>query len=482
MGINVPLPVSPIVTDVAIIGTGTAGLAAYRAVKAAGKNALVIESGPHGTTCARVGCMPSKLLIAPADAAHSVDRFTAFGLGAGPVTVDGRAVMARVRRERDRFVDFVLADVETIPASDRIVGRARFANDTTLIVDERITINAGCVVIATGSAPVYPALWKALGDRLVTSDDVFYWNDLPRSVAVFGPGAIGLELGQALHRLGVRVKVFGRGGGLGPLGDPALLAKAHAVLGAELYLDTNAHAEVVRDGEDVVVTYRMLDGNTEVERFDYLLAATGRRPNVAGLMLEHTSVKLRANGVPEHDRYTLRCADTPIFIAGDATQDVPILHEAADEGRIAGDNAARFPDVRAQSRRAGFGIVFTDPQITVVGGGFEAARATAHVIGAVSFDNQGRARIMLRNQGTLHVYAEIGSGRFIGAEMLGPDAEHVGHLLAWSLQLNLTITQMLAMPFYHPVVEEGLRTALRDAQAKLDEAASIRTAGKSARE
>jgi dihydrolipoamide dehydrogenase len=133
-------------------------------------------------------------------------------------------------------------------------------------------------------------------------------------------------------------------------------------------------------------------------------------------------------------------------------------------------NAARFPDVRPGLRRAGLGVVFTDPQIAVVGGGFAVARELPHVTGEVSFEDQGRSRVMLRNQGLLHVYAGIGSGRFLGAEMLGPDAEHIGHLLAWAVQMNLTIAQMLEMPFYHPVVEEGLRTALRDAQAKLERA------------
>ena len=304
----------------------------------------------------------------------------------------------------------------------------------------------------------------------MTNEEVFDWNDLPQSVAVFGPGVIGLELGQALHRLGVRVKVFGRGGGLGPLTDAALVAEAHKVFGAEIYLDTDAHAQVARDGDAVVVTYRGLDGATHVERFDYLLAATGRAPNVQALSLENTSVTLRADGVPEYDRFTLRCGDTTIFIAGDANHDVPILHEAADEGRIAGENAARFPDVRPGLRRAGLGVVFTDPQIAVVGGGYATARTVAHVIGEVSFEDQGRARVMLRNHGMLHVYAEIGTGRFLGAEMLGPDAEHIGHLLAWALQMNLTIAQMLQMPFYHPVVQEGLRTALRDAQARLEQA------------
>src|SRR5918993_5552475 len=94
--------------DVAVLGAGTAGLAAYRAARAAGKHAVLIEGGPYGTTCARVGCMPSKLLIAAAEAAHAVERAPAFGVHAGKARVDGREVMARVRSERDRFVGFVL--------------------------------------------------------------------------------------------------------------------------------------------------------------------------------------------------------------------------------------------------------------------------------------------------------------------------------------------------------------------------------------
>src|SRR6266568_4466036 len=110
-------------TQVAVIGAGTAGLAAYRAARAAGKHAVVIEGGPYGTTCARVGCMPSKLLIAAAEAAHGVERFEEFGLRLnGSLEVDGRAVMERVKRERDRFVGFVLEGVENIPAAAKLRG------------------------------------------------------------------------------------------------------------------------------------------------------------------------------------------------------------------------------------------------------------------------------------------------------------------------------------------------------------------------
>ena len=464
-------------TDVAVIGAGTAGLAAYRAAKSAGKRALLIESAVYGTTCARVGCMPSKLLIAPAEAAHSVDRFAAFGLAIdAPLVVDGRAVMARVKRERDRFVGFVLKGVAEMPDSDKLLGRATFVDDHTLAIAGGQTVKANAIVIATGSFPSCPPTWKALGDRLITNDEIFEFDDLPKSVAVFGPGVIGLELGQALHRLGVRVKIFGRGGGVGPLADPAILSEARRLFGAELYLDTNAHAEVSRDGDEVIVAYKDLDGSDRVERFDYLLAATGRTPNVRNLGIEHTSLELNAHAVPLFDRHTLQCGSSAIFIAGDVNNDVPVLHEAADEGRIAGHNAAQFPKVSRGLRRAMLGVVFTDPQIAVIGGGFRAAQHLPHVVGEVSFEDQGRARVMLRNQGLLHLYAEIGTGRFLGAEMLGPDAEHIGHLLAWALQMKCTVAQMLEMPFYHPVVEEGLRTGLRDTQSKLAAAALERRA------
>ncbi|MFN7836196.1 MAG: dihydrolipoyl dehydrogenase [Burkholderiaceae bacterium] len=457
-------------TDIAIIGAGTAGLAAYRAAKAAGKRSLLIQGGPFGTTCARVGCMPSKLLIAPAEAAHSIERFSEFGLKLHcDVEVDGAAVMARVRRERDRFVGFVLDGVDKIPAEDKLLGYARFVDEHTLQVDDHTTVYAERVVIATGSSPSHPPLWKSLGDRLVTNDEVFYWHDLPRSVAVFGPGVIGLEIGQALHRLGVRVKVFGRGGGVGPLSDPVLLAQARELFNQEFYLDTNALADVklTEDGQAVCVSYRHLDGTQQVEHFDYLLAATGRTPNLKNLGLENTSLALDERGVPVFDRFTMQAGAGPIFIAGDANNDLPLLHEAADEGKIAGANAAAYPNVQPGLRRAPLGVVFTDPQIALVGNGWRAVQDKTYVTGSVSFADQGRSRVMLRNKGLLHVYAEKGAGRFLGAEMIGPDAEHIGHLLAWSLQAGLTVAQMLDMPFYHPVVEEGLRTALRDVAAKV---------------
>ncbi|MGE4338726.1 MAG: dihydrolipoyl dehydrogenase [Pigmentiphaga sp.] len=457
-------------TDVAVIGTGTAGMNAYRAAKAAGKSAIVIESGVYGTTCARVGCMPSKLLIAAAEAAQAVHEAPGFGVHIdGKLRVDGKEVMQRVRSERDRFVGFILDAVESYPEEDKVRGFARFVSDTVLEVDDHTRIEAKAVVIATGSTPVVFDMFKPLGDRLIVNDDVFYWDDLPRRVAVFGPGVIGLELGQALSRLGIQIRMFGVQGLLGGISDPEVRADALAAFQSEFYLDPDAKVEKLeRIGDEVEITFVDLDGKTVVERFDYVLAATGRRPNVAGLGLDNTRARLDDRGMPSFDNKTMQIQDLPIFIAGDVNNTVPLLHEASDEGRIAGGNAARYPEVRPGHRRAPIAVVFSDPQIAIIGGGRAELEEGGFVTGAVSFDDQGRSRVMRKNRGRLHVYADRDSGRFLGAEMAGPAAEHIAHLLSWAVQQKLTISQMLDMPFYHPVVEEGLRTALRDAQAQLE--------------
>ena len=464
--------------DVAVIGAGTAGLAAYRAAAASGRRAVLIEGGPHGTTCARVGCMPSKLLIAAAEAAHAVRKWPEFGLRAGsPPRVDGAAVMARVKRERDRFVGFVLDGVAAIPAADQVRGYARFVDDGILDVDDHTRIDFGRVVIATGSSPAIAPMLRAAGDRLVVNDDVFDWDDLPRSVAVFGPGVIGLELGQALHRLGVEVLMFGRHGHVGPFSDPEIRAYAARAFRRELALDTDAEVRTIeRVADGVRLGYRGPDGAERASTVDFVIAATGRTPNIRGLGLEHTSLALDRRGLPLFDRTTMQCGSQPVFIAGDAGDDLPLLHEAADEGRIAGENAARFPDVRPAPRRTPLAIVFSDPQLAVIGARHADLAPGTFVTGEVSFENQGRSRVMLRDTGLLHVYADLATGRLLGAEMIGPDAEHIGHLLAWAIQAEWTVAQALAMPFYHPVVEEGLRTALRDAGARLAAARARRAA------
>lgn len=460
--------------DVVILGGGTAGMSAFRAARQSTDSVYLVEDHKFGTTCARVGCMPSKLLIAAAEAAHHVRHADQFGVHPdGALRIDGREVMQRVRSERDRFVGFVLEDVDAFPAEHRILGRARFKNEHVVVVDDHTEITAKRIVIATGSRPFVVPAWQSLGDRLIVNDNVFDWETLPASVAVFGAGVIGLEIGQALHRLGVEVHIFGKDNALGGITDPVVLEKALEIFGEEMNLHLDAETEVtlLESGKGVKVTYSE-NGQSGSVTVDYLLAATGRKPNIDGLGLDNLNIECDERGVPKADRYTMQTSVEHIFIAGDASNQLPLLHEAADQGFIAGTNAGTFPKVSEGLRRSQIGVIFSDPQIASIGMRFREVsghfdNCGCYAVGEVSFRNQGRSRVMGVNKGHLRIYAEHGSGRLLGAEMVGPAAEHLAHLLAWAHQQRMTVSQMLDMPFYHPVIEEGVRTALRDLSQQL---------------
>lgn len=295
--------------DVAIIGTGTAGMSAYRAAAKHTDSIALIEAGEYGTTCARVGCMPSKLHIAAAEAAHSAQKTDIFGVNVGSVKVDGAKVLERVRSERDRFVGFVLESVEGFDEKHKVKGYARFVDDYTLLIDDHTQIKAKRIVIATGSRPHFANIFYEAGERLLINDDVFELPDLPDlpdSIAVFGPGVIGLELGQALSRLGVKVKVFGRSGSLAGIQDQQIKEYAEATFSSEFELDTNSELKCVRKIEDLVeIEYLDAQGFSRIETFDYILAATGRKANLDNLNLELTSLTLDERGTPIFDDKTM---------------------------------------------------------------------------------------------------------------------------------------------------------------------------------
>ncbi|QSN62917.1 dihydrolipoyl dehydrogenase [Caballeronia sp. M1242] len=454
--------------DVAVIGAGTAGMAAFRAARDAGVKAVLIESGELGTTCARVGCMPSKLLLAAANGLHDARSLAARGIeGTHALDADSARVMEYVRGERDHFVRGIVEEIDAFPDGSLLRGQARFEAPGRLRVGESTRVEAKSVVIATGAAASVPDELRVFGDKLITSDDLFELRRLPKRMAVFGTGPLSLELGQALARLSVEVFMFGKGGSVAALSDTPVREALTAALADEFYLDPDGRIEdmSLQDGRPTL-RFKSRDGATRTEQFDLVLAATGRAPNLKPLALEHAGIELNEKGVPRFDESTMQCGDSAIFIAGDCDGTRPWLQDAADEGKLAGENAARFPDVQPVKRKIPFSIVFCEPQVVIVGASYESLDKQMTVTGAVSFETQGRSRVMRQNRGLLHVYADAKTGRLRGAQGCGPALEHVGHLLAWAIQLELTLDDALKLPFYHPVVEEGLRTALRDASNK----------------
>ncbi|OLF39290.1 dihydrolipoyl dehydrogenase [Psychrobacter sp. Cmf 22.2] len=464
--------------EVAVIGAGTAGQNAFRQASKTIENIVIINDGFWSTTCIQVGCMPSKLLIAAADRAHEANHSDEFGVHA-TAQIDGQQVMKRVRDERSHFASYVKDQVDSWPEDKKISGRAHINKQGLIEVNDEL-IKANKIIVATGSSPYIPDNWSdKLGDTLLTSDTVFELTDLPGTMAVVGAGAIGLELAQAFKRLGVEVTLFNRDKRVAGLKDDDISNKAIVCLNRELtmHLGSKIHnvgtqTDADNDRISAFIEYEDSAGNAQQWQGEYVLVATGRRNNIEQLGIENLDVELDDKNRPKKlDKKTGQIDNLNVYIVGDANANIPLLHVASDEGYSAGNIVCENKaDAYIRPPAIPFSIVFCSPQIVNVGMSLPEIQQDPeleYVIGRVSFDNQGRSRIMGVNCGLLHIYGCKKTDRVLGASMVGPDAEYIGHILATAITNDLSVKALLDTPFYHPTILEGLRTALRDVQHKM---------------
>ena len=449
--------------SVAIIGAGSAGLSALRQVRRYTDSFVMINDGPLGTKCARVGCMPSKAIIQIARDYHRRHVLPSEGiLGGDSLRADIPAVMRHVRSLRDQFADGMASTTEELAGDKLITGKAEITSPNSLRVG-KIEIESEKIIIATGAPPKVPDAWKSLGNRILTSETIFEQDDLPGRIAVIGLGPIGLELGQSLSRLGIEVTGFDRGEFLGTITDPDVNAAAVRILRREFPIHLRAGVDLQDDGHSLTVKHPELEVTV-----DSVIVATGIRPAVQGLGLENLGVRLDESGVPPFDPNTMQIGDLPVFIAGDVNGCRPILHEALDEGFIAGSNSSSGK-IERYCRRSPLALTFCDPEIAVVGQAHEqlALSKRPFVIGKVDFSQQSRAMLEARDRGLLHVYIDDETGEILGAELVCSGGEHLAQQLALAIQQRMSLLDVLQMPFYHPTIEEALRTALQDATKQL---------------
>jgi dihydrolipoamide dehydrogenase len=480
--------------DVVVIGAGTAGLAAAKAAHAEGARVAIVDPGPLGTFCARLGCMPSKALLQSTLALVRTRRSGALGVvldgppdlsGSSPASacdlsssrLDWPTVRARKRALVDDFVAQVVRATTTSKSFTLLRGTAEFLDGRTLRVDgQRVDgprmdgqrVVARRWILATGSSPVRPPI-PGLDDiaaLTLTSDDVFELESIPASVAVVGAGAVGTELGQFLARAGADVHLISRDDRIAGLRPGALQNALLASLERELTVHRAARIERVRrEGDGVTIA---LENASEVH-VDRLLLAAGRRPNLDALALARIDVRI-VEGVPVHDEY-LRTTNHAVFVAGDAAGAPALLHAATIQGRTAGWNAMHDTKLERPKLEPALRVVFCSPIVAAVGLDPEAAKGDGSARICVvtrPWAQQGKARIMDETEGLAQLVVDRTTRKLLGCQLVGPDADVLIHLASYAMHFGATVDDLVTLHHYHPTLAEMIPSLAQSAIAALD--------------
>lgn len=456
--------------DIIIIGAGTAGISAYNEAIKYTQNILIINDGPWDTTCARVGCMPSKLLISSANRMHDIQTAEELALKHNAV-IDTSDVMQRVHVLKERFIRATLKGVDQWNSSHKISGKAKFIDPQTIEVNGQ-SYRAKSFIVAVGSRPnIDETLKQQLKEKYITSNEIFEFSQLPKSLAVIGSGIIAIELAQAMQRLGVQTTMFARSQKVGTLTSPILQKLAQEQLSKELNIKFKTLPDEIEIQADKIIKINFTENDqTKSIEVEYVLGATGRQSNIDRLGLDKLNSTFKDIKNLPIDKETKQLANLPIFIVGDAAPDAPIQHEAAHTGKQVVHNCLNYPEVKPISALIPLAIVFCHLEMAIVGKSFKQLedQQIEFIRGFVSYENQGRALVLGENSGGIEVYFDKNSGKLLGAELFCSQAEHLAHLLAWMIDADQDIHQILKKPFYHPTLEEGLRTAFKHARRQFD--------------
>lgn len=450
--------------DLVIIGTGAAGMAVAIRASELGATAAIVEGADVvGGTCVNVGCIPSKYLI---EAAHRYHDARTGAPGIAPC--DPALAWDAVLREKRDLVSALRQEkyLDVLDAYEGVTllrGRAELLSGGRVRVGER-EVRARKVVVATGTRPAVPPIPGLETVESLDSTTAMELKRLPASLVVLGGGSIGLELGQAFSRFGVRVVVVEAAERILPAETPGVseaVAQALGAEGIEIHTGTLAtRVERTERGVRVHVAQGSLAGTVEAER---LLVATGRRPNVEALGLERAGVRLDERGYIAVDEY-MRTSDPDVLAAGDVTGAPGYVYVAALQGGIAAQTALadRTPegaiaiDLGTVPR-----VTFTDPQVAAVGLGEAEARASGLEprVTTLPVRHLPRALVSHRTTGTITLVSEAGTDRLLGAHLVMPNAGDAIGEAVLAIRFGLTARDLVST--LHPYLTwgEGLKLA-----------------------
>lgn len=454
--------------DTVIIGAGTAGIEAYKAATEAGANCILVESGPLGTSSRRTGDTPVSFLMEAGKKCHALMELDTYGISPKSkvdISLNTDHVLNNLRAARSKETGDVLSFIYRIPETNRLIGKARFVDEHTIMVNENFQVRFKSAVISTGSAPVIPFELSRYGadSGVYTTNDFFDMDHLPNSIAVFGSNREGLQIGQALSYLGVKTVVFGSNR-IWDLTDESVMHTTIDEFNDRFDLVLNTYTTAIEKTSRGFSIYYLDHTNYENHlSVETILSASIRCPKLEGLNIRSLGIKVDRFGCIDIKQNTLQTSVDHIFAAGEVTDLNMTVDFARYQGRLAGYNAANYPNMSTAKKPIKVNIMNTDPEVAMVGMSYEEVVARAktgrHFIAGEVRASEGMYRITKNDGGMMRIYCDEETKQILGAEMCLHNAGHIAHELAIAMAGNLTIDEISRLPLFKPSYEEIIRSA-----------------------
>jgi len=451
--------------DAIVIGAGQAGPSVAARCGEAGMRVALIERGPLGGTCVNTGCYPTKTLVASARAAHLARRGAEFGFNAGAVRVD----MNRVKARKDEIVGASRASVENwvrgMKGVEWITGHARFVAPRTVQVGDRSLVAAN-VFINVGGRAARPPMPGMDAVPVLDNVSILELGEVPSHLVIVGASYIGLEYAQVMRRFGAEVTVVERSAKFLPREDDDIAAELQSILedeGIRFRLGSECIA-FERGARGAIRVRADCEGDSAFIEGSHLLLAIGRTPNTDDLGLEAAGIHTDARGHVEVDGHC-RSSAPGVWALGDCNGRGAFTHTAWNDHEIVVDQlfgkASRGIDQRIPCY-----ALFTDPPLGRVGMTEREVRASGRpaLVATMPMSRVGRAKESGETRGLMKALLEEGTGRILGAAVLGLNGDEVVHGLLDAMTANIPYTTLVRSVPIHPTVSELIPTLLQQAR------------------
>lgn len=426
-----------------------------------GLKTAVVESGPLGGTCLNRGCVPSKMLIYPADVVAIIQEAKNLGIKATIESIDFNAIMERMRALVAKDSGDEEASIQGNPDIKWFKDTGEFTSDYMMKVGSE-TVRANKIFILSGARPFIPPIRGLDTTEYFTSDTVLQLKTRPTSIIIIGGGYIASEYGHFFSRMGTKVTIIQKWSSLVPEEEPEISRLLTEEMSKQMQIYTNHEAVEVKNdaGSKTVVAKSVIDGKLQEMSAENILVAAGRIPNSDLLKPEKTGVKLDSRGFVIVNEF-LETGKKNIWACGDAIGKQMFKHVANYEAQLAWHNSVH--DHKAvMDYSAAPHAVFSHPQIASVGLREEEARKKGNkiLVGTALYRDTAKGAAMAEQNGLVKVIVEHDSGVILGAHVIGPYAPEIIQEIIDAMAVgDKTFIPIVRGMHIHPATPEVVQNA-----------------------